>query len=195
MRILSMYRIKAIPHGRWFVLHLYTSCFCNRNLTGSMVRCVSSPRSLFRFLINEQFLCINTQYLIKFSITLWSVSSLCTLQIRCHSIYVIVRPLPSFKNPHFQNAPKCTTFLMKMSFICIRMKNHFHFKGWVLNLVLIQRPGETRKWPIANIWYWLSFSPLSRAGSRHVNQPRSQGVRVGENSGNELKYKYSPNLS
>ena len=116
MRILSMYRIKAIPHRRWFVLHLYTSCFCNRNLTGSMVRCVSSPRSLFRFLINEQFLCINTQYLIKFSITLWSVSSLCTLQIRCHSIYVIVRPLPSFKNPHFQNAPKCTTFLMKMSF-------------------------------------------------------------------------------
>ena len=24
----------------------------------------------------------------------------------------------------------------------------FHFKGWELNLVLIQRPGRSRKWPI-----------------------------------------------
>ena len=28
------------------------------------------------------------------------------------------------------------------------MKNHFHLKGWALNLILIQRPGGTRKWPI-----------------------------------------------
>ena len=34
-----------------------------------------------------------------------------------------------------------------MSFICMRMKNHFHIKGGVLNLVLIQRPGGTQKWP------------------------------------------------
>ena len=27
------------------------------------------------------------------------------------------RPLTSFKNPHFQNEAKCTTFLVKMSFI------------------------------------------------------------------------------
>ena len=33
------------------------------------------------------------------------------------------------KNPHFQNEAKCTTLLVKMSFICIRMKNHFHMKG------------------------------------------------------------------
>ena len=58
------------------------------------------------------------------------------------------RPLPSSKNPHFQNETKCTTFLVKMSFICMRMKNHFHIKGWLLNLVLIQRPGGTRKWPV-----------------------------------------------
>ena len=32
---------------------------------------------------------------------------------------------PSYKNPHFQNEAKCTTFLVKMSFICMRMKNHF----------------------------------------------------------------------
>ena len=28
------------------------------------------------------------------------------------------------------------------------MKNHFHIKGWAINLVLIQRPVGTRKWPI-----------------------------------------------
>ena len=28
------------------------------------------------------------------------------------------------------------------------MKNHFHIKGWALNLILIQRPGGTWKWPI-----------------------------------------------
>ena len=39
------------------------------------------------------------------------------------------RPLPSSKNPHFQNDTKCTTFLVKMSFICMRMKNHFYIKG------------------------------------------------------------------
>ena len=39
------------------------------------------------------------------------------------------RPLPSSKNPHFQNEAKCTSFLVKMSFICTRMKNHLHIKA------------------------------------------------------------------
>ena len=37
-------------------------------------------------------------------------------------ILAIVRQLASSKNPHFQNEAKCTTFLVKMSFICMRMK-------------------------------------------------------------------------
>ena len=49
----------------------------------------------------------------------------------------------------FQNEAKCTTLLVKMSFIYRRMRNHltqnFQIKGWALNLVLIQRPGGTRK--------------------------------------------------
>ena len=37
------------------------------------------------------------------------------------------RPLPRSKNPYSQNeANLCTTFLVEMSFICMRMKNHFH---------------------------------------------------------------------
>ena len=58
------------------------------------------------------------------------------------------RPLPSSKNPHFQNEARCTTFLVKMSFVCMRMKNDFQIKGWAPTLVLKQRPAGTRKWPI-----------------------------------------------
>ena len=43
-----------------------------------------------------------------------------------------------------------------MSFICIRMKNDFHINGWAPTLVLKQRPGGTRKWPIS---YLLSLHP------------------------------------
>ena len=39
------------------------------------------------------------------------------------------RPHPSSKNPHFQNEAKRTSFIVKMSFICMRMKNHFYMKG------------------------------------------------------------------
>ena len=47
-----------------------------------------------------------------------------------------------------QNEAKCTTFLVKMSFICMRMQikiNHFHIKGWALNLALLQRREGSRK--------------------------------------------------
>ena len=60
------------------------------------------------------------------------------------------RPLPSSNNRRFQNEAKCTTFLVKMSFICMRMKNDFHIKGWAPTLVFKQKPGGTRKWPILN---------------------------------------------
>ena len=53
----------------------------------------------------------------------------------------LLRPVPSSKNPYFQNEAKCTTFLLKMSFISMRMKNDFHTKGWALKFVLIQRSG------------------------------------------------------
>ena len=39
------------------------------------------------------------------------------------------RPLPSSKNPHFQSEAKYTTFLVKMNFVCMGMKNPFHNKG------------------------------------------------------------------
>ena len=66
-----------------------------------------------------------------------------------HVSKVANRPLPSSENPQFQNEAKCTNFHVKMSFICMRMKNHFHIKGWAVNLVLIERLGGTRKWSIS----------------------------------------------
>ena len=56
-------------------------------------------------------------------------------------------PLPSSKNPHFQNEAEYTTFQFLVK-ICMTMKNHLHIKGWALNLVLMQRPGGSQKSPI-----------------------------------------------
>ena len=58
------------------------------------------------------------------------------------------RPFPSSKKSHFQNEAKCETFVLKMSFICIIIKNHFHINGFALSLAFKVRFFGTRKWPI-----------------------------------------------
>ena len=58
------------------------------------------------------------------------------------------RPFPSSKKSHFQNEARCETFVVKMSFICIIIENHFHINGFALSLVLKVRFLGTRKWPI-----------------------------------------------
>ena len=72
------------------------------------------------------------------------------------------RPFPSSPTPLFQNEVRCTTFLVKMSFICTRMKNDFHITGWAPNLVLKQRPGWTRKWPIERMTCHCFLRPIRR---------------------------------
>ena len=52
------------------------------------------------------------------------MSLLCT----SHACNQQNRPLLSFKNPHFQNEAKCTIFLVKMSFICMRTKKSFSYQ-------------------------------------------------------------------
>ena len=39
------------------------------------------------------------------------------------------RPFPSSPGPLYQNEVRCSNILVEMSFICMRMKNHFHIKG------------------------------------------------------------------
>ena len=46
---------------------------------------------------------------------------------------------------YLQNEADCETFLVKMSFISMRLKNHFHINGYELSLALKQRLGETRE--------------------------------------------------
>ena len=43
---------------------------------------------------------------------------------------------------HFQNEVKFKTFLVKMSFICMRIKHHFHISGFALSLALKQTWGN-----------------------------------------------------
>ena len=50
------------------------------------------------------------------------------------------RPLPTSKNPHFQNEARCTTFLEKMSFICMRMENDFPYQR-LSTYPRFERPG------------------------------------------------------
>ena len=59
------------------------------------------------------------------------------------------RPFPSCKKSHLQNEARCETFVVKMSFICIIIKNHFHINSFALSLALKVRFFWTRKWPIA----------------------------------------------
>ena len=69
------------------------------------------------------------------------------------------RPFPSSKKSHFQNEAKCETFVVKMSFICIIIENHFHINGFALSLDLKVRFFGTRKWPILDL-----KSPESEGG-------------------------------
>ena len=70
------------------------------------------------------------------------------ISIILHMIRKPNRPFPSSKKSHFQTEAKCETFVVKMSFICIIIENHFHINGFALSLVLKVRFFGTRKWPI-----------------------------------------------
>ena len=48
----------------------------------------------------------------------------------------------------FQNEAKCKTFLVKMSFICLRIKKKIHINGFACSIPLKKRIEATGKWPI-----------------------------------------------
>ena len=60
------------------------------------------------------------------------------------------RPFPISKHSHFQNEAKCKTFVVKISFICVRVENHFYINGFALCLGMKQRLVATQKWRIDN---------------------------------------------
>ena len=78
----------------------------------------------------------------------------------------------SSKNPHFQNEAKGTTFLVKMSFICMWMKNHFLMKGYVLNLICRGLVNVEivycQQFSIADLFFLLSFIDLFNSIDRTI---------------------------
>ena len=106
-------------------------------------------RALFMTLCNVDFVAFS-----RFFQLFWGQFFFNSVMCKCALHIDGNRPCSSeFINPHFQNEAKYTTFLVKMRFICIRMKNHLYIKGWALNLVLIQSPRWTRKWSILFIFF------------------------------------------
>ena len=79
----------------------------------------------------------------KIQVMLWKTE----MSIFCSLCPIVLnRPFPSFKDPHFQNEAK--TFLIKIScisFICMRIKHHFHIKSSAFTLTLKQRLEAARK--------------------------------------------------
>ena len=67
-------------------------------------------------------------------------------------IYGIKSPLRSRTTGHF-GVPNILTFKMrlsvKMSFISMRIKNHFHISVFALSLALKRRLEVTQKWPVS----------------------------------------------
>ena len=63
------------------------------------------------------------------------------------NVKLVNRPLPSSKNPHFQNEARCTTFFVKMSFICMRMKKWFPYQRLNTYPRFETEARGTRKWP------------------------------------------------
>jgi len=83
------------------------------------------------------------------------------------------RPFPSSKKSHSQNEAKCETFVVKMSFICIIIKNHFHINGFALSLALKVRFFGTRKWSINNKpWETDCFSHFQNGDRRHLTEAK-----------------------
>ena len=67
------------------------------------------------------------------------------------------RPLQSSKNPHFQNETKCSAFLVKMSFICVRMKNPLE-KSFPDKRLSIEPRFDTETRRNLEMAYWFSTS-------------------------------------
>ena len=93
----------------------------------------------------------------------------------------------SSKNSHFQNETKCKTFLKKMRFICMRIKNHFHFNGFTLmttgSKTLSEKrwtdiygasQGSTYAFTNYKPFFWVNWWSLIVVGKGQQESPKSQ---------------------
>ena len=61
-------------------------------------------------------------------------------------------------NSNFQNETKYKTFVVKMSFMCMKIKNHFQTNGFTLGLALKQRLEATGKWTAEVVYATITCS-------------------------------------
>ena len=86
------------------------------------------------------------------------------------------RPFPSSKSSHFQNETNCKTFLVKMSFICMIITNHFHISSFAHSLSLWRKHrlrALTRKKPTLDYEATTSIPPFFLRDSR-VSETRAR---------------------
>ena len=77
-----------------------------------------------------------------------AVMSFFSIVLRRRAVSTWELAIFEFQKISLSNEAKCETFVVKMSFICIIIKNHFHINGFALSLALKVRFFGTRKWPI-----------------------------------------------
>ena len=82
-------------------------------------------------------------------------------------MHVANRPLPSSKNPHFQDEARCTTFLVKMSFAW-EWKMIFLSKAEQLPSFWDRGPGDLGKWP-NNVKKWNNRYYFHKRGAKPRN--------------------------
>ena len=75
----------------------------------------------------------------KFKSKIRRCSNLTFRSLKVSFTFSIFRPFPSSRNYTYQNETKCKSFLVKMSFICMRIKNHFHINSFAV---------------ITSLWNW-----------------------------------------
>ena len=80
----------------------------------------------------------------KFKSKIRRCSNLTFRSLKVSFTFSIFRPFPSSRNSSYQNETKCKSFLVKMSFICMRIKNHFRIISFAVSLALKLRLEQLR---------------------------------------------------
>ena len=71
----------------------------------------------------------------------------------------VILAISDFQNPHFQNKRNCKTFLVKMRFICIRMKKKTWMASHLASLWNKGSDGATWKWLA---WHFTQVGIIAR---------------------------------
>jgi len=107
--------------------------------------------------------CISTDCTVLQYIAFYSIALHCI---------ALNRPFLSSESSHFQKEAKCKTNVVKMSFIYMRIKNHFHINGFALSLPLKRRLEATGECPI------VLYKRVRIVSVLMINMPEHPNLRI-----------------